>query len=238
MKTIGLLGGMSWESTAVYYRLINEQTRQLRGGLTSASILMQSFDFSQIVALQKADDWHEAARILGDAGRNLANAGADCLLICTNTMHLIAREVEQRAGIPLVDIIVETAGTLRRHDHKRPLLLGTRYTMEHGFYAQRMMALGLDVVVPPDPSDRDLVHAVIFDELCQGVVGDQSRDMFNAIIAKAKKAGADSVILGCTEIGLLLNQNEMALPGFDSTTIHARAAVHFALGQEHTNMVA
>lgn len=229
MKTIGLIGGMSWESTAVYYRHINQQVRRLRGGLASADIALRSLDFTEVVALQKAGRWDLAGAMLGEAGAGLARAGADCILICTNTMHLVAEPVAARAGVPLIDIITETAAALRADGRKRPLLLATRYTMEHGFYTDRMKALGLEVMVP-DAGGRQVVHDVIFNELCQGDVRDASRDAYLGIIDEARKAGADSVILGCTEIGLLLDPSALPLPGYDSTTLHADAAVRFALG--------
>ena len=229
MKTIGLIGGMSWESTAVYYRHINQQVRRLRGGLASADIALRSLDFTEVVALQKAGRWDLAGALLGKAGAGLAKAGADCILICTNTMHLVAEPVAAMVGVPLIDIITETAAALRADGRKRPLLLATRYTMEHGFYTDRMRALGLDVMVP-DTKGRQVVHDVIFNELCQGTVRDASRAAYLDIVDQARTAGADSVILGCTEIGLLLDPSRLPLPGYDSTTIHADAAVRFALG--------
>ena len=229
MKTIGLIGGMSWESTAVYYRHINQQVRRLRGGLASADIALRSLDFTEVVALQQAGRWDLAGALLGEAGAGLARAGADCILICTNTMHLVAGPVAAMVGVPLIDIITETAAALRADGRKRPLLLATRYTMEHGFYTDRMRALGLDVMVP-DAEGRQVVHDVIFNELCQGTVRDASRAAYLDIVENARAAGADSVILGCTEIGLLLDPSRLPLPGYDSTTIHADAAVRFALG--------
>jgi aspartate racemase len=230
MKTIGLIGGMSWESTAVYYRHINEEVRRLRGGLASADIALRSLDFTEVVALQKAGRWDLAGAMLGEAGAGLARAGADCVLICTNTMHLVAEPVAAMAGVPLIDIIIETAASLRADGRKRPLLLATRYTMEHGFYTDRMKTLGLEVVVP-EAADRQVVHDVIFNELCQGTVCDNARAAYLTIIEKARAAGADSVILGCTEIGMLLDPAKLPLPGYDSTTIHADAAVRFALAE-------
>jgi aspartate racemase len=229
MKTIGLIGGMSWESTAVYYRHINQQVRRLRGGLASADIALRSLDFTEVVALQQAGRWDLAGTLLGKVGAGLAKAGADCILICTNTMHLVAEPVAAMVGVPLIDIITETAAALRADGRRRPLLLATRYTMEHGFYTDRMRALGLDVMVP-DATGRQVVHDVIFNELCQGTVRDASRAAYLDIVKNARAAGADSVILGCTEIGLLLDPSRLPLPGYDSTTIHADAAVRFALG--------
>jgi aspartate racemase len=228
MKTIGLIGGMSWESTATYYRYINEAVRKNLGGLASADVILNSLNFSSVVALQKADRWEDAGVLLGSAGAGLARAGADCVLICTNTMHLVADKVARMSGVPLIDIIDETADVLVADGRKRPLLLATRYTMEHGFYRDRMTCHGLDVVVP-DEGDRSAVHEIIFNELCQGVIRDESRALLHRIIGKSAASGADSVILGCTEIQLLIDANELALPGYDSTAIHADAAVRFAL---------
>lgn len=231
MKTIGLIGGMSWESTAVYYRLINEAVRRQRGGLHSAEIAMRSLDFTRVVDLQKAGHWDEAGRLLGEAGAGLARSGAACVLICTNTMHLVAEPVAAMSGVPLIDIIDETALALRADGRRKPLLLATRYTMEHGFYTERMARHGLDVVVP-DSDDRGVVHDVIFNELCQGQVCDASRARYHAIIETARAQGIDSVILGCTEISLLIDPVSLPLPGYDSTAIHADAAVRFALAGE------
>lgn len=229
MKVIGLIGGMSFESSAVYYRLVNEAVRERLGGLSSAEVLMHSVNFEDIVTMQKAGRWDDAARRLGDAAAGLERAGASCVLICTNTMHLVADAVARRVSVPLIHIIDETAAALKAAGRKRPLLLATRYTMEHGFYADRMKALDIQIMVP-DSDDRATTHSVIFDELCAGQVCEQSRARMIAIIEKARAEGADSVILGCTEICLLLDPARLPLPGFDSTAIHAEAAVDFALG--------
>jgi aspartate racemase len=236
MKTIGLIGGMSWESTAVYYRLINEQVRDRLGGLHSARIALYSVDFDEIVALQKAGRWEAAAELLGAAGRGLAGAGADCVLICTNTMHLIADPVAEKSGVPLINIVDETAFALIRAGVRRPLLLATRYTMEHGFYGARMAAHGIEMSVP-DTAGRQLIHDVIFDELCQGVVSPASREAVLRLVDKAAAEGADGVVLGCTEISLLIDPDTLSLPGFDSTRIHAEAAVRFALGEDREALV-
>lgn len=229
MKRIGLIGGMSWESSAVYYRQINELVRSRRGGLASAEILLHSLNFEAVVALQKAGRWDCAAELLADSARRLEAAGADCVLICTNTMHLVADAVAAAVSVPLIDIVAETGRALASAGRTRPLLLATRYTMEHGFYADRMEAgAGIRPIVPGE-ADRALVHSVIFDELCQGIVRDTSREALKAVIARGRAAGADSVILGCTEICLILDPEALELPGFDSTTIHARTAVDFAL---------
>jgi aspartate racemase len=231
MKTIGLIGGMSWESTVVYYRLINEAVRRRRGGLHSAEIAMRSLDFTRIVDLQQASRWDEAGRVLGHAGAALAQSGAGCVLICTNTMHLVAEPVAAMSGVPLIDIIDETALALRADGRRKPLLLATRYTMEHGFYTQRMARHGLEVVLP-DSAARGIVHDVIFNELCQGRINETSRARYLAIVQSALAQGADSVILGCTEISLLIHPDRLPLPGYDSTAIHADAAVRFALADD------
>nr|CAD6616843.1 aspartate/glutamate racemase family protein [Rhizobium sp. TCK] len=231
MKSIGLIGGMSFESTAVYYRLINETVRARRGGLASADILLHSVDFAKIVEMQKAGRWDLATKVLADSARRLEAAGASCVLICTNTMHLIADEVAGAVRIPLIHIIDETAAALRAQGLRRPLLLATRYTMEHGFYTNRMKPLGINVMVP-EAEDRADMHDIIFRELCAGLVRDDSRDRALAMIEKAKAAGADSVILGCTEICLLIDPKTLPLPCIDSTAVHAGAAVDFALSPE------
>jgi len=229
VKTIGLIGGMSWESTLVYYRLLNEGVRARLGALHSADVLLHSLDFESVVRLQTAGRWDEAGTLLGAAGAGLVRAGADCVLICTNTMHLVSEAVERASRVRLVDIIVETGRAVTATGRRRPLLLATRYTMEHGFYADRMRgACGLDVVVP-EAADRTLVHDVIFDELCRGIVREESRARLLEAIGRGVAAGADSVILGCTEICLLLDPGTLPVPGFDSTALHVEAALAFAL---------
>jgi aspartate racemase len=232
MQTIGLIGGMSWESTAVYYRLLNEQVRDRLGGLHSAEILMRSVDFDAIVSLQKQGRWGEASQILTDIARALEEGGAGCLLICTNTMHKLADEVEQAVSIPLLHIADVTAGAISAAGCKRPLLLATRYTMEQDFYVRRLRdGFALDPVIP-DESDRAVIHDIIFDELCQGIVDNRSRQLYLDIIALGKSRGADSVILGCTEICLLVGPQHIDLPVFDSTALHAGAAVEFSMTKQ------
>ena len=237
MKTIGLIGGMSFESTAVYYRMINEAVRERLGGLHSADVLVHSVDFQSIVDLQKAGRWDTAGERLGAVAAGLEKAGAQCVLICTNTMHLVADAVQGAVEAPVLNIIDETAREILAAGKRRPLLLATRYTMEHGFYANRMKDAGLEVMVP-DEAGRALIHDVIFNELCQGKVLEDSRRRALALIETARGLGADSVILGCTEICLLLDPDALPLPGFDSTAIHARAAVDFALGAAVANKAA
>ena len=236
MRVIGLIGGMSWESTAVYYRQINTQIRAERGGLHSAEILLHSLDFARIVSLQQAGDWDGAATMLADAAAGLVRGGADAVLICTNTMHLVAAPVAARIaatrpGAQLIDIVDATAAALHQHGRRRPLLLATRYTMEHGFYNDAMRAHDISVMMP-GAADRHAVHDVIFNELCQGVVLETSRARLMDVIARGVAAGADSVILGCTEICLLLDPAALPCPGFDSTAIHTAAAVDFAMGRD------
>jgi aspartate racemase len=228
MRKIGLIGGMSFESSAIYYRLINEAMRARLGGFHSAEVMLHSVDFQTIVDLQKTGRWDDAARHLSEVARGLETAGAACVLICTNTMHIIADEVEAATSAPLINIIDETARALKSAGAARPLLLATRYTMEQGFYTQRMAGHGIEVLVP-DADERNLVHDIIFDELCAGVVLDTSRETLMAVIEQARTKGADAIILGCTEICLILDPKNLPLPGFDSTAIHAEAAVDFAL---------
>lgn len=237
MRKIGLIGGMSFESTAVYYRLINEMVRDRLGGLASADLLLHSVNFAEVVEMQKAGRWDLAARHLARSAASLEAAGAECVLICTNTMHLVSSEVQASVDIPLIHIIDETAKALQSRGLTRPLLLATRYTMEHGFYTQRMKTLGIDVMVP-DADDRTAIHNIIFNELCAGTVLDVSRDCAIATIEKAKAVGADAIILGCTEICLLLDPENLPLPCADSTAIHARAAVDFALDEGEASQVA
>ncbi len=228
MRKIGLIGGMSFESSAVYYRMINEAVRARLGGLHSAEVMLHSIDFQTIVDMQKAGRWDDAAKRLSDVAKGLEASGADCVLICTNTMHLIADAVQAAISVPLINIIDETAESLNAAGIKRPLLLATRYTMEHGFYADRMAQHGIAMMVP-DADGRTLVHDIIFNELCAGKVMDSSRDALMRVIETAKENGADAVILGCTEICLILDPAALPLPGFDSTALHANAAVGFAL---------
>ncbi len=237
MRKIGLIGGMSFESSAVYYRLINEMVRDRLGGFASADLLLHSVNFAEVVDMQKAGRWDLAAEHLATSARGLKAAGAECILICTNTMHLVAPEVQAAIDIPLIHIIDETAKALKSRGLRRPLLLATRYTMEHGFYTDHMKTLDIDVMVP-NAEDRTDIHDIIFNELCAGAVLDASRTRAVAMIEKAKAEGADSIILGCTEICLLLEPASLPLPGIDSTAIHATAAVDFALGQSMAKQVA
>ena len=229
MRTIGLIGGMSFESSAVYYRQINETVRARLGGLASGDIIMHSVNFEEIVALQKAGRWDQAADRLARVAEGLERAGADCILICTNTMHLVADEVAARVKIPLINIIDETASALQAAGRKRPLLLATRFTMEQRFYLGRLAAFGIEAMVPGE-AQRAEIHRVIYEELCRGRIEPASKARYLAIIAEAAAQGADGVILGCTEIGLLIAQDDLDLPVFDTTALHV--ALDFALAAE------
>jgi aspartate racemase len=232
MRTIGLIGGMSWESTAVYYRRLNEQVRTELGGLHSADILMRSINFDAIVSLQKQGRWDEACQVLADIARDLEGGGAGCILICTNTMHKLADEVQQAVSIPLLHIADATGAAVKAAGLQRPLLLATRYTMEQDFYVTRLReGFGLDPVIPAE-ADRVFIHDIIFDELCQGVVREDSRRLYLDAIARGKERGADGVILGCTEICLLVGPEHIDLPVFDSTILHADAALAFSMSKE------
>ena len=228
MKTIGLLGGMSWESTSLYYRRINELTRERLGGLHSAPIAMLSVDFAPIEVLQKAGDWdalaHEMIRIVP----RLEAAGAELLVITSNTMHKVANATAGAVNIPLLHIADATAAAIRSAGHETVGLLGTRFTMEENFYRSRLEAQGISVLIPGE-KERALVHHVIYTELCQGLVSDESRTRFLAVIDGLRAAGADAVVEGCTEIGMLVKQTDTAIPLFDTTEIHASAAVTAAL---------
>lgn len=230
MKTIGILGGMSWESTQTYYKVINELVRDRLGGLHSAQIVLRSLDFEEIEACQRSGDWARAAGILAQAARGLEAAGADVLLIATNTMHKVAPEVARAVSIPLLHIAEATGAALARRGIRKVELLGTKYTMTEAFYKCRLEAQNFDVLVP-SADDINLVNRVIFDELCTGVIRDESRAEFLRIIEELRSRGAEAVILGCTEIGLLVTQKDTDLPVFDTTLIHAEEAVRFALGE-------
>lgn len=229
MKTIGLIGGMSWESSQEYYRIINETAREKLGGLHSAQSLLYSFDFAEIEELQHSGNWEEATRRMVKAAQNLEEGGADFVLICTNTMHKMANEVQSGIKIPLLHIADPTGETIKAKGITKIGLLGTKFTMEHDFYKGRLSEkFGLEVVVP-DEQDRQSVHDIIYDELCLGEIRQSSRKEYQQTIRKLGEQGAQGVILGCTEIGLLIQREDVALPVFDTTRIHAEAAVDRAL---------
>ncbi|MBT2390564.1 MULTISPECIES: aspartate/glutamate racemase family protein [Streptomyces] len=228
MKTIGLIGGMSWESSAEYYRLLNELVRRRLGGLHSAKCLLHSLDFAEIEELQVAGEWQRAGEILADAARGLQAAGADLLLICTNTMHKVAGQVEAAVSVPLLHLADATADAVRAEGIGRVGLLGTAFTMEQAFYRDRLAGHGLDVLTP-DGEGRALVHRVIYEELCLGVVREESRAAYQDVIGKLVAAGAEGVVLGCTEIELLIRDEDSPVPLFPTTRLHAEAAVDAAL---------
>jgi aspartate racemase len=229
MKVLGLLGGMSAESTVVYYSGLNRLVRARLGGLHSAKLILWSVDFAPIAELQAADDWDATGAILADAARKLEAAGAEAILICANTMHINAPEIEAAVRIPTVHIADATAAALKARGVTRPLLLATRYTMEKPFYRDRLEAAGLPSLIPGD-AERARLQAIIFDELCQGVISPASKSEVLAMIERGRAAGADGVIFGCTEIGLLLDPAELDLPAVDTAVAHCEAAVDFALG--------
>ncbi|PHQ23998.1 aspartate/glutamate racemase [Marinobacter guineae] len=228
MKTIGLLGGMSWESTQTYYRLINEGVKARLGGLHSATLVLYSVDFAEIEALQHAGDWAATARILSDAALSVQNAGADFLVIGTNTMHKVAPEIEQAIDIPLLHIADATAKVLNRDGIHRVGLLGTRFTMEQAFYRDRLKEAGIEVITPEE-AQRDEIHRVIYEELCRGEIDPVSREAYLDTVTSLSQRGAQAVILGCTEIGLLIRQADTSVPLYDTTEIHAAQAVEQAL---------
>ncbi|WP_163931686.1 aspartate/glutamate racemase family protein [Paraferrimonas sp. SM1919] len=228
MKTIGIIGGMSWESTMSYYQLINKGIKQRLGGLHSAKVIINSVDFAEIEALQAKGEWQQAAVILSKAAVSLQNAGADFLLIATNTMHKVAPEVSQAINIPLLHIAEATARALKQKGITTVALLGTRYTMEQDFYKQVIIDHGIEVVIPSNRQVNE-VNRVIYDELCLGQISLKSKQIYLNIINEMQQQGAQGVILGCTEIGLLVQQADTSIPLFDTTEIHAKQAIEFAL---------
>ncbi len=229
MKVIGLLGGMSWESTLPYYRIVNQVVRERLGGLHSAQVVLYSVDFHQIERLQHAGDWAGAGHLLAEAASRLEAAGADFVVLCTNTMHRVAEAIEAAVHIPLLHIADPTADAIKRAGCSTVGLLGTRFTMEQAFYKDRLIARhGLRVLVP-SPPDRDTVHRAIYDELCLGRIVDRSRGDYRRIMAQLVAEGAEAIILGCTEISLLVGPADATVPLFDTTELHARSAAENAL---------
>jgi aspartate racemase len=230
MKMIGLLGGMSWESTLHYYRLVNQGVADRLGGLHSARVVMSSVDFAPIAALQAEGRWDQAGALLAGEAARLERAGADLVVLCTNTMHRVADAVAAGTALPLLHIVEPTAAAIAARGLGRVGLLGTRFTMEEPFYRDRLRDRhGLEVLVPGE-ADRALVHRIIYDELCLGRIHDGSREAFRRVAADLVAAGAEGVILGCTEIGMLLGNDDVSVPVFDTTALHAAAAVELALG--------
>ncbi len=228
MKTIGLIGGMSWESSVEYYRIINEEVKERLGGLHSAKCVLYSVDFQEIEICQRNGEWEKTAGILTGAARSLEAAGADFILICTNTMHKVANEIQAGIGIPLLHIADITAQQVLANKIKTIGLLGTKYTMEQDFYKSRLESQGIRALVPKE-TDRVIINTVIYDELCRGKIIEESRDQYKRIIEDLIEQGADGIILGCTEIGLLVKPEDSNVPLFDTTRIHAVGAVNYAL---------
>lgn len=228
MKTIGLIGGMSWESTVTYYQMINEGIKDSLGGLHSAKVLLYSVDFFEIEALMSRGAWDEAAELLGDVAHRLEAAGADMILICTNTLHKVAPQVQSRIRVPLVHIAEAAAEELLSKGITRVGLLGTKYTMTQEFYREKLTERGIDVLIP-EGEEIDLVNRVIFDELCLGVVKEDSKSAYLKVIANLQARGAQGILLGCTELGLIVSQKDVSLPLFDTTVIHAKKAIELAL---------
>ena len=230
MKTIGMIGGMSWESTITYYQIINSVIKEKLGGLHSAKCILYSVDFDEIEKCQSIGDWEKSAEILTAIAQRLEAAGADFIVICTNTMHKVADQIQTRINIPILHIAEATASALLADGQAKVALLGTRYTMEQAFYKNVLMQQGIEVLIP-DEADRLRVNHVIYEELCQGNINPESRQEFLRIIDALRDSGAQAVILGCTEIGLLVRQSDTTVPLYDTTMIHAREAAAFALKQ-------
>lgn len=229
MKTIGLLGGMSWESTSNYYKYINQGVKEVLGGLHSAKIVMKSIDFAPIAELQQTNEWSTMANMLTQDAQDIERAGADFILICTNTMHLIFEEVQAGVGIPLIHIADPTGEQLKRDGKRKVGLLGTQFTMSEAFYKDRLKnKFDIEVIVP-DEEDQNVIHDVIYNELCVGIIQPESKQAYVEIIAKLQAQGAEAVILGCTEIALLVNENDTDIPLFDTAILHAGSAVSASL---------
>ena len=228
MKTIGLIGGMSWESTVTYYQLLNEGVKDALGGLHSAKVLLYSVDFFKIESLMSRGEWDKAADLLSGVAARLEAAGADFILICTNTLHKVAPQVQSRIGVPLVHIAEAAAERLQEQKITRVGLLGTKYTMTQEFYRDKLTERGIEVLIP-EGDDIDLVNRVIFDELCLGIVKEDSRTEYLRVIAALQQRGAQGILLGCTELGLIVDQKDVSLPLFDTTEIHAKKALELAL---------
>ena len=234
MQTIGLLGGMSWESTVTYYQIINQAVKERLGGLHSARCILYSVEFDEIERCQSSGDWARSGEILTQAAQALERAGADFILICTNTMHKVYNQVQAAVSIPILHIADLTLAALRAQGIRRVALLGTAYTMEQDFYKRRLTEGGLEVLIPGE-SDRREINRVIFQELCRGILSPDSKTLFLRVLEDLRSAGAEGAILGCTEIGLLIGQGDTSLPLFDTTQIHAQAAAALALSNRESN---
>ncbi|MDM5360730.1 aspartate/glutamate racemase family protein [Peribacillus sp. ACCC06369] len=230
MKTIGLIGGMSWESSLEYYRIINEEVKAKLGGLHSAKCILYSVDFEEIERYQAEGDWESSGKLLGDVAQSLEKAGAEIIVICTNTMHKVIRYIEEKVSIPILHIADSTANQIQKSEISKVGLLGTKYTMEQDFYKTRIEFNGIKVLIPND-EDRKVINQVIYEELCLGEIQQSSRDYYKKVIKKLVDDGAEGIILGCTEIGLLVKPEDSEVPLFDTTVIHAIESVNMALGK-------
>ena len=228
MKTIGLIGGMSWESTVTYYQIVNETMKKELGGLHSAKVLLYSVDFAEIEEYQAKGEWDKSAEVLSAAAVNLEKAGADFIVICTNTMHKVAPEIQKHISIPIIHIAEATADELKKNGISRVGLLGTKYTMTQEFYKNKLIEAGIEVVIP-DSEGVEVVNNIIYNELCLGIISEESKKKYIDIIGELENKGAQGVILGCTEIGLLIQQADVTLPVFDTTFIHAKKAAMYAI---------
>ena len=228
MKTIGLIGGMSWESTVTYYKIINETVKEKLGGLHSAKCILYSIDFQEIEECQANGNWEKSGEILGEAANNLEKAGADFIVICTNTMHKVINQIKEKISIPILHIAEMTAEKILEKGLKNIALLGTKYTMEQDFYKSKLIEKGINVIIP-DKNDIEIINEVIYDELCLGTINSNSKKKFLEIVDKLRNKGAEGIILGCTEIGLLIKNEDTDVPLFDTAIIHAEQAAIYSI---------
>ena len=228
MKTIGLIGGMSWESTVTYYKIINETVKEKLGGLHSAKCILYSIDFQEIEECQANGNWEKSGEILGEAANNLEKAGADFIVICTNTMHKVVNQIKEKISIPILHIAEMTAEKILEKGLKNIALLGTKYTMEQDFYKSKLIEKGINVIIP-DKNDIEIINEVIYDELCLGTINSNSKKKFLEIVDKLRSKGAEGIILGCTEIGLLIKNEDTDVPLFDTAIIHAEQAAMYSI---------
>ena len=228
LKTIGLIGGMSWESTVTYYKIINETVKEKLGGLHSAKCILYSVDFQEIEECQSNGNWEKSGEILGEAANNLEKAGADFIVICTNTMHKVVNQIKEKISIPILHIAEMTAEKILEKELKNIALLGTKYTMEQDFYKSKLIEKGINVIIP-DKNDIEIINKVIYDELCLGIINSNSKKKFLEIVDKLRNKGAEGIILGCTEIGLLIKNEDTDVPLFDTAIIHAEQAAIYSI---------
>ncbi|MBI9012379.1 MAG: aspartate/glutamate racemase family protein [Clostridiales bacterium] len=228
MKTIGLIGGMSWESSLEYYRILNEETKNRLGETHSAKCLMYSFDFHEIEVLQRRGDWDKLTTLMVESALNLKHGGAECLVICTNTMHKMASVIKTSTGLPVIHIADETGKVISNQGLKKIALLGTKFTMEGDFYIEKLKAYGIEVMIPDEPN-KQIIHDIIYNELILGIIKNESKQRYIEIIHQLKNEGAEGIILGCTEIPLLIKESDVKIPIFDTTFIHAKGALDYAI---------